>query len=69
MWKKKNILESDRTQMALWRMHVACWIQKTTDTYSECVMLIALPLQEWLQERALPFGPGAGHLHFSTTFT
>jgi len=39
--------------MAIWRMRVACWIPKTTDTHSKCVMLIAFPLQKWLQEGAL----------------
>ena len=38
--------------MAIWRMRVTCWIRKTTDTHSEYVLLIALPLQQWLHERA-----------------
>jgi hypothetical protein len=32
------------------RMHFACWITKATDTYSEYVILIAFPRQEWLRE-------------------
>ena len=32
------------------RLHIACWITKTTDTHSEYVILIAFPLQEWLRE-------------------
>ena len=39
--------------MALWRMHVAWWIPNATDTRSKYVMLIAFPLQQWLQECAL----------------
>jgi hypothetical protein len=34
-------------------MRIACWKTKATNTHSECVTLIALPLQKWLQERAL----------------
>jgi hypothetical protein len=34
------------------RMRTAYCITKATDTHSECVMLIALPLQQWLLERA-----------------
>jgi hypothetical protein len=34
------------------RMRIACRIPKATDTHSEYVILIAFPLQRWLQERA-----------------
>ena len=34
--------------MTIWRMRIACWIPKTTNTHSECVILIAFPLQQWL---------------------
>jgi hypothetical protein len=34
------------------RMRFACWITKATDTYSEYVILIAFPQQQWLRERA-----------------
>jgi len=40
MWK--NIVEWGRPQMTIWRMRIACWIHKVTDTYSECVIFIAL---------------------------
>jgi hypothetical protein len=38
----------------MWRMRIACWIPKATNTHthSQYVILIALPLQQWLQERA-----------------
>jgi hypothetical protein len=39
-------------QMAIWRMHIACWITKATNAHSEYVILIAFPLKRWLQERA-----------------
>jgi hypothetical protein len=31
----------------------ACWIVKATDTHSQYVIFIALPLQQWIRERAL----------------
>jgi len=34
------------------RMHIACWITKTTNTHSEYVIFIALPLQRWSRERS-----------------
>ena len=33
-------------------MSIACWIPKATRTYSEYVILIALLLQQWLNESA-----------------
>ena len=34
--KRKNIVEADRPQMtSIWRMRIACWIPKATDTNSE----------------------------------
>ena len=38
--------------MTIMRMRIACWILKATDTHSECVTIIAFPLQLWLHERA-----------------
>ena len=38
-------------QMTIWRMRIACWIPKATNTHSVCVILIAFPLQQWLHER------------------
>ena len=35
----------------IWRMRVACWITKGTDTHSEYVMLIAFLRQQMLRER------------------
>jgi len=48
MWK--NIVERRRPQMTIWRMHIACWITKDTNAHTEYVILIALPLQQWLHE-------------------
>jgi len=50
MWE--NIVERGRTQMAIWRMRVACWIPNATNTHSELVIIIVFLLQQWLQERA-----------------
>ena len=50
MWK--NIVEPGRSQMTLWHIHIACWIPKATNTYSEYVIVNAFPLQQWLHERA-----------------
>ena len=33
------------------RMRIACLIPKATNTHSEYVTLIAVPLQQWLHER------------------
>jgi len=37
--------------MTIWRMRIAYWVSKATDTHSEFVVVIAFPLQEWLHER------------------
>ena len=39
MWN--NNVEPDRPQMTIWRMRIACWILKATNTYSEYVILLA----------------------------
>ena len=52
MWY--NMEELDRPQMAIWRMRIACWKPKVTNTHSEYVILTAFPLQE-LHERVLMF--------------
>jgi hypothetical protein len=46
MWK--NVVEPDRPQMTIWRMHIACWKPKARNTITEFVILIAFPLQQWL---------------------
>jgi len=33
MWE--NIVERSRSQMTIWRMRIACWITKTTNTKAE----------------------------------
>jgi len=46
MWK--NIVEPGSPQMTIWRMRIACWIPKATNTHSQYVILIAFPMQQWL---------------------
>jgi len=48
----KNIVQLSRPQMTIWRKRIACWIPENTNTHSEYVIFIALPLQQWLHERA-----------------
>ena len=50
MWK--NIVERCGSQMTMCRKRIACWITKATNKHSEYVILIACPLQQWLQESA-----------------
>jgi hypothetical protein len=38
------------------RMRITCRITKNTDTHSECVILVAFPLKQWLQDRAILLG-------------
>jgi len=38
--------------MTIWRMLVACWINKATNTHSQYVTLTAFTLQQWLHKRA-----------------
>jgi hypothetical protein len=46
MWK--NIVERGGQQMIIWRMGIACWIPKVSNTHSEHLILIPFPLQQWL---------------------
>ena len=48
----KRTAEPDTAQMIIWRMSIACWILKATNTYSACLTLTAFPLQQWLHKRA-----------------
>ena len=44
--------QSVRSQITIWRMQLASWISKTTETDSEFVILIGFPRQQWLHEHA-----------------
>ena len=43
MWR--NSAELDRPLMAIWRLRFACGITKATNTVSQYVIFIVLPLQ------------------------
>ena len=46
MWE--NIVERDTTDdNIIWHVHIACWINKATDTHSEYVIPTAVPWQQW----------------------
>jgi hypothetical protein len=47
----KNIVESGRPQITVWRMRIACWIHKANNTHSEYVIHIAFLLQQLLGDR------------------
>jgi len=46
-----NIVQRGSPQMTIWRMHIACWVTKATNTHSQYEILISFPLQQWLHER------------------
>jgi len=31
----KNVVEPERPQMTIWRMRIACWITKDTNTHTQ----------------------------------
>jgi hypothetical protein len=66
MWT--NRVESDRPQMTIWRMRIAYWLPKAINAYSEYVLLVAFPLQQYLQERTpmLPYTYIVCLVHFRT---
>jgi len=49
MWK--NIVQPSRPQMTMWRMRIAYWILKATNTHPEYVILSSFPLKKWMHER------------------
>jgi hypothetical protein len=48
---RKKYVQPDRPQMTIWRVSIACWICKATNTHSKYVIFIAFPLQQLLHER------------------
>ena len=49
MWK--NTVQLDRPQITIWSMNTASWIPTATNTHSEYVLLIALPVLHLLHKR------------------
>jgi hypothetical protein len=50
MWK--NTVEPDRSRVTIRHMRIACWIPKATNTHTGCIIIIAFPQQQWLNERS-----------------
>ena len=50
MWE--CVVESNRSQMTIWRKRVASWVTKATNLHSEYVILIEFAVQQWLHESA-----------------
>ena len=46
MWKNIVHVERGRPQITIWRMRIACWIPKATNTHSEYEILIYFFLQQ-----------------------
>jgi len=51
----ENIVELGGSQMTIWRMSIAYWISKTTNTHSEYVITHSSSMTKWLCERASTF--------------
>jgi len=51
-------MERGRPQMKIWRMRIASWILKSKNIHSECVILVAFPLQQQFHVRASPLRYG-----------
>jgi len=49
MWK--NIVEPERPQMRVGRMHISRWVPKAKNKQSKYVILIAFLLQQLLRKR------------------
>jgi len=47
----ESMVERGRPQMT-WRMRIAWWTPKTTNTHSDYVILTAVPPKQWLHKRA-----------------
>jgi hypothetical protein len=47
-----NMVQPGRPQITIWRMRIACWINKATIIHPEYIILIVVPLQWWLHECA-----------------
>jgi hypothetical protein len=46
------MVQPDKPQTTIWRMRIACKIPKATNAHAEYVIVVAVPLQQWLDERA-----------------
>jgi len=53
MWR--NIVQRGGPRTAIWRIRIACWIPKATNTHSVYAILMAFPLHQWLHKSASTF--------------
>ena len=56
MWGKNSTAGQATENNITRRMRVVCWISQATDTHLQCVIIIALPQQQWLHERVSILG-------------
>jgi hypothetical protein len=49
MWKEYG--RTNRSQMTIWNICIACWVPNNTNTHTEYVILIAVQRQHWLHAR------------------
>jgi hypothetical protein len=46
------MIETDTSQMTIWRMRTSCWLPKTADSHSEYVILTTFQRKQRSHERA-----------------
>ena len=46
--KWNNMVERGRSQMTIWRMRIACWIPKATNTFRICNIYCFSTKKKWL---------------------
>jgi len=52
LWELGKYYRAEMPQMTIWRMHIARWMIKDTNTFSGYVIFIVFPLQQSLEENA-----------------
>jgi hypothetical protein len=53
MWK--NIVQLERPQMTIWRMHISRWVTKATNMHSEYVIVIVFSISTMVAQKRLSF--------------
>jgi hypothetical protein len=59
---------SEQAQMTIWRMRIACWITKATNTLSEYVILIAFFTATMVKGTRLNVPLSVNYLSFYISF-
>jgi hypothetical protein len=60
----KNVLGPERLHMAIWHMHITCWIRKATNKHSQYVIRTASGLQRTLHVSSSMLNYSTLSLHF-----